>query len=715
MNAINKTTLFFLLPLSIFLGTTAVNAAEFQLPNKMKEDLRIRYIKEILTEKGLEDKKIVFSLDSEIRHKEGFCVKKDNEGIAVRAGGPAGMLYGLQEYLTSGATGKLETPDFNVRGNVYFLYTRTCQDYISLTPEELPHFYDRKLMTKYLDHLLVNRFNAVFVWTTHLFNSIMVLPEYPEANENLTRDLIERNYEQFNWFTRECAKRNISVLLEFYSIILPPGVEKKAKDLGFKDIKAVPNDYTRKYMKYVLEKFMITFPSVGVYVCAGENLGSRYRVQWVRDVAFDAGKTVEAKTGRLPLIVLRQHFIPIGHLRELSKAYGNLYTEFKHNLETVLSPVPVPGHETLVSSTGIKQHIVNLHLPGNLTPFRWGSPAYIQEMVSEWGKVGITGAQIYNLTAHRFPYATDELEETRSVPPPHWPVGPTLLSFERDEQYLTAFGRYLWKTNRQKERESKYWIDFFARNFGNRRTGELILQWYTTVSPIMPALQNIAWGLSGAHPTAALGPAKSVATDVGRLASLDEMMARKHWVGPMDSVFFQRYKDKYKLPTLAQKRPVRIDDYLGFFLSGKKKIDKNAVIAPDKVADVCIDMAREALSIAQDAASSATLNQEEAKRYVTDSQALVYISQVYYYKIRAALEKGLFLQSKDIEHMEKTVELLAEAISIYEKLVDLTDKTYLAATDSRFPTVKWRTIGLKRLIKDLEEQKEFLRTHESNQ
>ncbi|MBE7559302.1 hypothetical protein HS125_10265 [bacterium] len=38
-----------------------------------------------------------------------------------------------------------------------------------------------------------------------------------------------------------------------------------------------------------------------------------------------------------------------------------------------------------------KRHIVNVHEVSDVKPFRWGSPAFIHEMVGNWKAIGLDG------------------------------------------------------------------------------------------------------------------------------------------------------------------------------------------------------------------------------------------------------------------------------------------------------------------------------------
>ena len=77
------------------------------------------------------------------------------------------------------------------------------------------------------------------------------MPKYPEACD-LGPEQLKRNQEQFRWFTDECAKRNIRVLMHFYQIHIPRSLAK-ARNIPMHY--NAPNDFVRKYVRYALGRF----------------------------------------------------------------------------------------------------------------------------------------------------------------------------------------------------------------------------------------------------------------------------------------------------------------------------------------------------------------------------------------------------------------------------------------------------------------------------
>ena len=115
------------------------------------------------------------------------------------------------------------------------------------------------------------------------------MPEYPDATD-LKPEELARNQKQFRWFTDECAKRNIRVLMHFYQIHIPRSLAKSRKiPMHYNQ----PNDFTKKYVHYALGRFLTEFDSVGLYVCPGEALNAQYTAEWIRNVILAAAKESE--------------------------------------------------------------------------------------------------------------------------------------------------------------------------------------------------------------------------------------------------------------------------------------------------------------------------------------------------------------------------------------------------------------------------------------
>ena len=206
-------------------------------------------------------------------------------------------------------------------------------------------------------------------------------------------------------------------------------------------------------------------------------------------VAKTGGKTViecGSPAGAVygALAVARDEFVP----GAIEKPDFDVHSETKHNQESLTSPVPDRRHEQWKGV--LKGHIVNLHGPPmDLEPLRWASPRFIAETVGEWKKLGfLKGAEIYITIFWQWPYALDKLEPDQRG---YKPAGRKLLWMDRDALYLDAFGRYLWKADRDPQSEQKHWEQYLARKFGSAKAGKALYQWYVLTGPISPGMQNL--------------------------------------------------------------------------------------------------------------------------------------------------------------------------------------------------------------------------------
>jgi hypothetical protein len=683
------------LPLVAVLLATGLNASG--------EDCRLEYARDLLQSANL-PAPVDLKVDQSLGQEEAFAITVGTGGgVLVAGGGSAGVLYGVQQTLTSrGAVRpRAEKPDFELRGTVLFWMKDSSYDF-ELTPEEFPWFYDRELLTRYLDYLFEGRFNAIFLWSGFVFPSLVELPEYPEAR-TLSSEELRRNQEQFRWFTQECAKRNISVLVHFYNIHLTKSLAN-ARHIPLHYNR--PDPFAAKFIHYTLLRFLTEFSSVGLYVCPGEALESQYQPEWIRDVILKAAED----SHRNPRVVVRDWSLPAVQFKETCH-YGNLFTELKHNTEMVVSPVPDPRHALWVG--GGHKHIVNVHELADVKPFRWGSPVFTHEMVREWKQAGLDGAEVYGRFSWRWPYALDKLASDQK---PFWPLGPKLLTFERDDLWLAEMGRYLWKVEREPSAEMAYWADRLARRFGSAKAGALLRDWYITTGPILPGLQNLTSVMNMNWFPTAIGKEQDVDAILSARQSMesdrrdneDIAKAAVAWTAhypsrPVDSFFLERYDQDYRLH-ITNRMSMPVAEYAGKV--ARRQPVTNAM-APDKIVQLLAALAQESEGLARQAQAAATRARDEAERYVTDSQAISLISQYYRAKVLAALEKQIWRLTGDNAHREALLAHMGQSVVLYRQLVKLTGRTYLTATDM-ITTLSWDG-GLKAAEDDLGLQTRFVR------
>jgi hypothetical protein len=280
--------------------------------------------------------------------KEGFSITTASKNTLLITGADeSGSLYGCLELADRiKATGKIpeklaitDQPEMVLRGaciglqKPYYLPGRTVYEY-PYTPETFPWFYDKKLWLRYLDSMVENRMNSLYLWNGHPFASLVRLKEYPYAVE-VDDATFKKNEAIFRFLTEEADKRGIWVIQMFYNILVSkPFAEKHGIKTQERERPIMPliADYTRKSVAAFVEKY----PNVGLMVCLGEALEGTGNddIEWftktiipgVKDGLKALGKNTE------PPIVVRAHDTDAPMVMKAAlPLYKNLYTEAKYN------------------------------------------------------------------------------------------------------------------------------------------------------------------------------------------------------------------------------------------------------------------------------------------------------------------------------------------------------------------------------------------------
>lgn len=614
-------------------------------------------------------------IDPSLAHPEAFQIEREGDRTVIVAGGPGGALYGAQEVrdrpTNAGVIGAEGQPDFAVRGAVLMMLSPSWNYQSDLSPEIYPWFFDRPLMTRYLDHLLSARLNTLVLWSGHLFPHILELPEYPDASQ-FPREAIRRNQEQFRWLAQECAKRNITILTHFYNIHI---TEHQAKALGRegKDNAryTAPDEWVGKYYYACLTRYFEEFSNVGLYICPGESLGLEHQVPWFRDVIFKAARD----SGKHPRLVIRDWTMADDFRAALPSLYDNLWSELKHNDETITSPWPDVRHQKWKGV--LSGHIVNLHDPADAVPYRVGSPRLLGEMVWRWHREEMfTGAWFYPPQAWCWPYTLDLGRDGQDA---------RLLAFERDELWHLLEGRYLWRADRHPGDELQ-WVDgWLGRKFGDPGAGRLLREWYDLTGPILPGLQNVtAVRFGNFFPTSIAWVQAQVDDILSFRTRIDETPAtgptgltnQRYYSRPVDSVTIEHYR-KVHPGVYEERRSMPVAQLAAELAAGR---EPRNVLRADYLLDVYATMAREALARARSASARPVSDRAEIQRFVQDSECLVLTVEFYRLKVRAALQKRLFELTKKPEHAARFRQLMDESVPAYERMFTHARKAYRAGS-----------------------------------
>jgi hypothetical protein len=581
---------------------------------------------------------------------EGFHLFRRGNAWRVGGGDPSGVLYGCLELARRvRETGALpasidfsDHPQFVLRGpnigmqKTTVTYDGAVYDY-RYTPEEFGFFYDKALWTRYLDFLLDNRMNTLYLWNGHPFTSLLKLPQYPDAQE-LTDEQLARNVEMFRWLTAEADKRGIWVIQAFYNIHISHALAK-ARGLPFQH--STPSEFTSRYTHYCISEFIRTYPNVGLMMTLGEALRPQYGPEWLTKTIIPGVKDgmKELGTTQEPPIIVRAHATQIEEaIRQAQPLYKNIYTMHKWNGES-LTWTDVRGevlrmHESLVKLGSA--HIANIHLLSNLEPFRWGDPEFIQKTLQSCQRIGIRGVHVYPLRYWDWPNSADN---------------PPELQFERDWIWFEAWARYAWNPNRDPDAERRYWIARIAERYGSEQAAAHILDAYELSGICAPRLLP------------------RIGITEGNRQSLTLGMLMTQLIDP----------ERYNALTLLWEGDAPPGERLQDYVRKEWQHEPHEGETPIAVAAEVMDSAIRAVAAIEAARPFVNRNKDEFERLANDMHAIEAQYRYYNAKTRAAATVLRYGYSHDLADLRVAVPLVRESLDHYRRLVALTDKSYREA------------------------------------
>jgi len=603
-------------------------------------------------------KTIVVSEKSKTKKKESFQISTKKETISIEGEDASGVLYGLLELADQiKKTGEFPSevnmqdgPEMVLRGTCIglqktaYLEGRDVYEY-PYTPENFPWFYDKELWVKYLDMMVDNRLNSLYLWNGHPFASLVKLDEYPFALEVSDEDF-KKNEEIFTFLTEEANKRGIWVIQMFYNIIVSkPFAEHyniKTQDRS-RPIVPVIADYTQKSIAAFVEKY----PNVGLLVALGEAMNTvEDDVEWftktiipgVKDGLKASGTTEE------PPIILRSHDTDAPVVMEYAlPLYKNLYTMSKYNGESLTTYEPRGPwseiHQKL-SALG-STHISNVHILANLEPFRYGSPDFIQKSIKAMHTVhGANALHLYPQTSYwDWPYAPDKTE-------------PRLLEMDRDWIWYKAWARYAWKSNRDRNNEIEFWSQQLATKFGtDTEAGKAILKAYEETGEIAPKTLRRFGITEGNRQTLLLGMFESQLVNPYKWRVYPGFYES---CGPVGEILLEYAKKEWEKQPHEGETPVQII---------------NEIVAHGKKAVEAINNVE----------THVTKDKEEFERLKNDMYCYNTFANFFAEKVEAALLVLRYSYSNDIADLDKALPHLEKSIVLYQELVKLTKDSYLYA------------------------------------
>ena len=641
---------------------------------------------------------------------EGYTITKDAKGIVVAGNDATGVIYGcveladrirqaggLVQYVAMPSQQTIqEAPSMVMRGTciglqkTVYLPGHGVYEY-PYTPENFPWFYDKAEWVKYLDMMVENKYNSLYLWNGHPFASLVKLKDYPFALE-VDDATFQKNVDMFSFLTHEADRRGIWVIQMFYNIILSkPFADHyglKTQDRN-RPITPLISDYTRKSIAAFIENY----PNVGLLVCLGEAMATiEDDVTWMKETIIPGIKDGLAASGRsttstttpdaspsgltsaspsgLPPIVLRSHDTdgPLV-LKESLPLYPNIYTMSKYTGESLTTYTPGgpwgETHQQLAAAAPV--HIDNVHILANLEPWRWSSPAFIQKTVQAMHRAHHSkGLHLYPQASYwDWPYTADKL-----------PNGERLKQLDRDWMWYRAWGRYAWNDQRGTvpcgndqlapcgndqlapcgsptgSSEASYWKKVLADYYGiDTIAAGHMLNAYDEAGEIAPKLLRRFGITEGNRQTLLLG------------------MTMGELVNPYKYTIYPGFYESCgpegeKLIEYIEK------EYKGLPHVGELPLD---------IVDECVNHGDRALVEMGAAAAKPTHHADEYQRVWNDILCYASFAKAFQLKVRAAAEVLRYKWTQDISHLETALVWLEQSLSIWYDLSRMTDEWYLYA------------------------------------
>ncbi len=567
------------------------------------------------------------------RKPECYRLRATGDRVQVIGFDAAGALYGCLDLArriremgrVPDALDVNEGPALGLRAVSVFLKKQGTSDH-AITPQTFPFFYDRDGWTRYLDFMAHNGLNGVVLWNGHPFDYFVKLDATPEAQSSLDPAILQQNHDQLLWLCAEAEKRNIVLMFQFDNIHTSADFAK-AHSLPEQGVNA-PSDLLAAYTGQGVERFLATFPGVGLWINPGGALEAKYAADWIEGVVFAA----VARSGRTPAITVQSAAIDLDTARRLAGKYPRLRFERGFNADMVAGTDVDPATREWATVSGKMISRVN---SANLEPFRWTPPSYIQRAVQSMAASGATGLHLFPRKPWRWPVGCDKAD----APEPQ---------LQRDQFWFEMWARYAWNPNLDPATERSYWIYRFTQRYGVSAAAENLLNSYEFGADVLPCIQRLLWTGADGHSVLSAG------------ALLPQIEAAPG------------------APFLPMDGQARIPALIAALKAGQPSPGTNPLdVLSAKVAE-----AEKALEAARAGAPAATLNQADAQRLTTDAEAVVYLARFYRHKASAAVAKALFEANVEpAKNAQVCLENLRASVEDFRALTALTEQTYESLSD----------------------------------
>ena len=616
--------------------------------------------------------------------KEGFSISYDQDGTLYIIGADhSGTLYGCLDLTDKIAENKVLPAKLSYTDHPEMVLRGTCiglqkPDYLPghdvyeypYTEESFPWLYDKKLWIKYLDMMVENRYNSLYLWNGHPFSSLLRLKEYPYAVE-VDDATLKKNEEIFRFLTSEADKRGIWVIQMFYNIIIPkPFADKHGLKTQDRNRPIIPliADYTQKS----ISAFVAKYPNVGLMVALGEAMEGvgQDDIDWFTKTIIPGVKDGLKAAGikEEPPIVLRAHDTDAPAVMKAALPfYKNLYTENKFNGEALTTYEPRGAWAELnrkLAAIGTV-NISNVHILANLEPFRYGSADFIQKSVVAMNKIyNAKGLHLYPQHSYwDWPYAADDVKGR-------------ILEVDRDWIWYKEWARYAWKSERDRPQEINYWGKQLADKYGSSLAdGKSILNAYEESGEISPKLLRRYGITDGNRQTLTLG------------------MLMTQLINPF----------RYGLFTLMYESEAPEGEMIIEYAEKEWKKQGHIGETPVQIAKEVVEHGKKALASIEKV--KATKDVEEFNRLKNDMYCYDEMANFYAEKVKSALWILRYKYSNNVADLEQALPFLQKSVDHYAKLVKLTESSYLYANSMQ---TKQRKIPMRGVDKTFIHWKEML-------
>lgn len=661
---ITRRQIVVLLLCMLWLGT---QAQQITIDRTGKTNSRVQYAAAYLQKKLLatgitSDAHITLKLakDTTGLRKEGYRINTRGKRITVVGNDGSGVIYACSEiadfvrqhhHLQLPAEIN-QVPEMVLRGGCVglqktaYLPGHSVYEY-PYTPENFPWFYDKQQWIKYLDMLVDNKMNSLYLWNGHPFASLVKLKDYPFAVE-VDDETFRKNQEMFSFLTHEADKRGIFVIQMFYNIIVSKpfadhyGIKTQDRNRA---ITPLLSDYTRKSIAAFIEQY----PNVGLLVCLGEAMNTYDDdVEWMTQTIIPGVKDGLKALGRTdePPILLRAHDTDCQRVMEASlPLYHHLYTMHKYTGESLTTYQPqgpwAQMHRDLAALG--TTHIENVHILANLEPWRWSSPDFVQKTVQAMQNVHHANAlHLYPQASYwDWPYTADKLAD-----------GKREYQLDRDWMWYQTWGRYAWNCHRDRKQEITYWDDILAAQYGLPSTdADAIRTAYEQSGEIAPKLLRRFGITEGNRQTLLLG------------------MKAAQLVNPYKYTVYPGFYESCG-PTGEKLIEYAANNFLHKSHNGELPLD---IVAQTEA------HGDQAVAAIDRIVSKVTCNQEEFARLQNDMHCYREFAYSFGWKVKGCLHVLNYQYTRDIAQLDTAARYLERGLAYYRKLVTLTADTYLYA------------------------------------